>query len=102
HASHARARTHTHAHTHTHTQTHISNRNTNAKASDRCTPHKHTHTHTHTHADEVAGEIFLLPLTHPEDLPQGAPGAVGSLLRRAGKCCFDIATWFTELYYKGG
>src|SRR4029434_3819056 len=46
----------------------------------------HTHTHTHTHADEVAGEIFLLPLTHPEVLvlPQGAPGAVGSLLRRPG------------------
>ena len=45
-----------------------------------------THTHTHTHADEVAGEIFLLPLTHPEVLvlPQGAPGAVGSLLRRTG------------------
>ena len=52
----------------------------------------HTHAfggdtgHTHTHADEVAGEIFLLPLTHPEVLvlPQGAPGAVGSLLRRTG------------------
>src|SRR4029434_1152454 len=38
-------------------------------------------THTHTHADEVAGEICLLPLTHPgvPVLPQGAPGAVGSL-----------------------
>src|SRR4029434_6508486 len=45
-----------------------------------------THTHTHTHADEVVGEIFLLLLTHPEVLvlPQGAPGAVGSLLRRTG------------------
>ena len=43
-------------------------------------------THTHTHADEVAGDIFLLTLTHPEVLvlPQGAPGAVGSLLRRTG------------------
>src|SRR4029434_5267325 len=31
-------------------------------------------THTHTHADEFAGEICLLPLTHPEVLvlPQGS------------------------------
>ena len=30
--------------------------------------------HTHTHADEVAGEICLLPLTHPGVLvlPQGS------------------------------
>src|SRR4029434_840107 len=33
-----------------------------------------THTHTHTHADEVTGEICLLPLTHPGVLvlPQGS------------------------------
>src|SRR4029434_10441014 len=37
------------------------------------------HTHTHTHADEVAGEIFLLPLTHPgSSFLQDPPGAVGS------------------------
>ena len=46
---------------------------------------------THTHADEVAGEIFLLPLTHPGVLvlPKGsqeqwaaffsAPGAAANV-----------------------
>ena len=42
------------------------------------TPHtcvwRRHRTHTHTHADEVAGEICLLPLTHPGVLvlPQGS------------------------------
>ena len=40
----------------------------------------------HTHADEVAGEIFLLPLTHPEVLvlPPGPPRSSGQLLSARG------------------